>query len=172
MEMEVCFENTWSEEDKQYFIKHYLPKNRWIDWILLIIAILFFITIMFDITKMHKKFTDFMITWIVVVLLIANFLLSKTITKRLLEMKIRKHASVILKAEGLFVDGNCYPVDQAVISNQFLFFRIRRKVLMLHISETEIADVLKMVKEVHSFSIIQTSKTFTITKFALRKGVY
>ncbi len=76
MEMEVCFENTWSEEDKQYFIKHYLPKNRWIDWILLIIAILFFITILFDITKMHKKFTDFMITWIVVVLLIANFLLS------------------------------------------------------------------------------------------------
>lgn len=172
MKSEIRFENQWSEDDKRFFIKHYLPRNRWVDWILLAAGILFFIAMMYGITHMHKQFTDFTVIWIVDILLIANFFLADTINKRLLEMKIRRYDSLILKADGLYADGIHHPVDQAVISNSFLFFRIKRKVLMVHISEAETADVLEMVKEKHPFSFIQTAKTFTITKFARRKGVY
>lgn len=172
MKSEIRFENRWSEDDKRFFIKHYLPRNRWMDWILLAAGILFFIAMMYGITHMHKQFTDYTVVWIVDVLLIANFFLADTINKRLLEMKIRRHASLVLKADGLYADGIHHSVDQAVISNSFLFFRIKRKVLMVHISEAETADVLEMVKEKHPFSFTQTAKTFTITKFARRKGVY
>lgn len=172
MKSEIHFENQWSEDDKRFFIEHYLPRNRWIDWILLAAGILFFIAMMYGITHMHKQFTDFIVIWIVDVLLIANFFLADTINKQLLEMKIRRHASLVLKADGLYTDGIHHSIDQAVISNSFLFFRIKRKVLMVHISEAETADVLEMVKEKHPFSFTQTAKTFTITKFARRKGVY
>ena len=172
MKSEIRFENQWSEDDKHFFIEHYLPRNRWIDRFVFGIVIFGFIASIYGIIALHKPFFDYIVVWLLDVLLIANFLLADMINKRLLEMKIRRHASLILKADGLYVDGIHHPIDQVVISNSFLFFRINRKVLMVHISEAETADVLEMVKEKHPFSFTQTAKTFTITKFARRKGVY
>lgn len=172
MKQEILFKNNWSEEDKAFFLKHYLPNTRWFDRILLAVGCFVIIAIIFGVVEMHKKLFDFTLAYILAALLILNYFFTNTINKRLLEKRIHKHPSVVLKASGLDVDGTLYQVERAVISHQFIFFCIGRRTLIQRITDAEAADVSAFVREQKPFSISQTSKTFTITKFALRKGVY
>ena len=169
MEKEITFENNWSVEDKQYFIKYYGPSFRLFSWVLFSLGVFFLITIIFGFVEMHKQFSDFpFILYIDIVILIAFPFLSRIIDKRRLDKVLDKHHSICLHAEGLYVDGkHIDAITQAVISNQFIFFRVGRRSYIQTITKQETDDVMELLKASPVFPIIHTTKTFRITKFAL-----